>query len=105
MVSIFFYRGGILLKSSVPEKQKITCIWHRDNCLKPLCEQWQNLHKNTGLKNLIFYQENVRSHFGVDPKIFYEENSIKILKHPLYSPDLSLCNFWLFPKIKNCQED
>ena len=26
--------------------------------------------------------------------------SIKTVPHPLYSPDLVLCDFWLFPKLK-----
>ena len=29
-----------------------------------------------------------------------EAQRIKLMSHPAYSPDLSLCNFCLFPKIK-----
>ena len=29
------------------------------------------------------------------------ELGIKTLKHPLYSPDLALCDFWLFPYLKD----
>ena len=25
---------------------------------------------------------------------------IKIVRHPPYSPDLALCDFWLFPKLR-----
>ena len=27
---------------------------------------------------------------------------IKTVPHPPYSPDLTLCNFWLFPKLRGC---
>ena len=27
---------------------------------------------------------------------------IKIVFHPLYSPDLAPCDFWLFPKLGGC---
>ena len=28
---------------------------------------------------------------------------IKIVPHPLYSPDLAPCDFWLFPKLRGCR--
>ena len=28
---------------------------------------------------------------------------IKIVPQPLYSPDLSPCDFWLFPKLRGCR--
>ena len=28
---------------------------------------------------------------------------IKTVPHPPYSPDLALCDFWLFPKLRGCR--
>ena len=28
---------------------------------------------------------------------------IKTVPHPSYSPDLALCDFWLFPKLRGCR--
>ena len=28
---------------------------------------------------------------------------IKTVGHSLYSPDLALCDFWLFPKLRDCR--
>ena len=28
---------------------------------------------------------------------------IKTVPHPLYSPDLAACDFWLFPKLGGCR--
>ena len=28
---------------------------------------------------------------------------IKIVPHPVYSPDLAPCDFWLFPKLRGCR--
>ena len=28
--------------------------------------------------------------------------SIRTVPHPLYSPDLAPCDFWLFPKLRSC---
>ena len=29
--------------------------------------------------------------------------SIKTVPHPLYSPDIAPCDFWLFPKLRVCR--
>ena len=29
--------------------------------------------------------------------------AIKTVPHPPYSPDLALCDFWLFPKLRGCR--
>jgi hypothetical protein len=34
----------------------------------------------------------------------HDKFGIKRLRHPLYSPDLALCNFWLFGCFKHCLE-
>jgi transposase len=31
---------------------------------------------------------------------FLAQNNITMLPHPPYNPDLALCNFFLFPKLK-----
>jgi hypothetical protein len=31
---------------------------------------------------------------------YLEAQRVKLMGHPAYSPDLSPCDFWLFPKIK-----
>ena len=28
---------------------------------------------------------------------------IKTVPHPPYSPDVALCDFWLFPKLRGCR--
>ncbi len=28
---------------------------------------------------------------------------IKAVPHPLYSPDIAACDFWLFPKVRGCR--
>ena len=33
-------------------------------------------------------------------KSFLASEKVKVLNHPPYSPDLSLCDFFLFPRLK-----
>jgi transposase len=39
--------------------------------------------------------------FTLRVREFLAEKSITKINHPPYSPDLSPCDFWLFPKLKN----
>jgi transposase len=40
------------------------------------------------------------SHTSIAVREFLAQNSITKLPHPLYSPDLALCDFFSFPKLK-----
>ena len=34
---------------------------------------------------------------------YLSKMGIKTVPHPLYSPDLAPCDFWLFPKLRGCR--
>ncbi len=34
-----------------------------------------------------------------------QQRNIKVMVHPAYSPDLTLCDFWLFPTLKRDLKD
>jgi hypothetical protein len=46
------------------------------------------------------HQDNESAHNALSIKQFRAKNRITVPQHPPYSPDLALCNFWLFPKLK-----
>jgi histone-lysine N-methyltransferase SETMAR len=48
----------------------------------------------------ILHHDNAPAHDALTVHEFLAKKSILILDHPPYSPDLALCNFWLFPKLK-----
>jgi hypothetical protein len=43
---------------------------------------------------------NALAHNTLAVRGFMAKISIMKLDHPTYSPDLALCDFWLFPKLK-----
>jgi len=49
----------------------------------------------------IFHHENVSAHDALRVREFLSKNSITKMDHPPYSPDLTPCDFWPFPKLKN----
>ena len=46
------------------------------------------------------HHDNAPSDTSFDVREFLAQNKITTLPHPPYSPDLALCDFFLFPKLK-----
>jgi len=51
-------------------------------------------------KGFILHQDNAPAHIALSVKKFLAEKQIPTLDHPPYSPNLTPCDFSLFPKIK-----
>ena len=47
-----------------------------------------------------FHPDNAPVHKSILVTDYLTKMSIKTVPHPSYSPDLVLCDFWLFPKLK-----
>ena len=47
------------------------------------------------------YHNNVPAHASLLIQSFLLKHQITQVTQPLYSPDLALCDFWLFPKLKS----
>ena len=50
-----------------------------------------------------FQQDNAPVHNSILGTDYFTKMSIKTVPHPPYSPDLALCDFWLFPKLTGCR--
>jgi hypothetical protein len=48
----------------------------------------------------MLHHDNAPSHNSVVTRQFLAKYKIAVISHPPYSPDLSPCNFFLFPKKK-----
>jgi hypothetical protein len=49
----------------------------------------------------ILRHDNALAHDALTVQEFLATKSIMKLDHPPYSPYLALCDFWMFPKLKN----
>ena len=49
-----------------------------------------------------FHQDNAPVHNSILVTDYLSKMGIKSVPHPPYRPDLSPCNFWLFPKLIGC---
>ena len=100
MVSVFFSKSGINSITILNQKEKANATWYKDKCLNSTFCEWKKSHQKCGYEKIILHHDNAPIHKSVITKEYLEEKKIKTLKHPPYSPDLSPCDFWLFPTIK-----
>ena len=50
-----------------------------------------------------FHQDNALVHNSILVIDYLTKMGIKTLPHSPYSPDLTHCDFWLFPKLRGCR--
>jgi len=51
-------------------------------------------------RSWLLYHDSAPAHNALGILEFLVKNNIAVLEQPLYSPDLALCDFFLFPKLK-----
>ena len=50
-----------------------------------------------------FHQDNAPVHNSILVTDYLTKMGIKTVPQPPYSPDLTPCDFWLFPKLRGCR--
>jgi len=100
MLVCFYDAKGIIHHEFVPEGQTVTGsfylsvlerLWKRIRLVGPEYSapgSWFLLHDNAPIHQAVAVQE------------FLARKQVCVLNHPPYSPDLSPCDYFLFPKLK-----
>jgi len=99
MLVCFFEHKGIVHYEFISQGQTVNqqcylelltslleCVWRKRPRLWP--DKW------------ILNHDNAPEHDVVRVHEFLAKNFITKVDHPPYLPDLALCDFWLFPKLK-----
>jgi hypothetical protein len=55
----------------------------------------------TKIAGTIFHHDKAPSHRAAETQYTIRKLGFEFLEHPAYSPDLGLCDFFLFPTLKN----
>jgi len=100
MLIAFFNTDGLVHHESIPTGQMVnkefykTVLQHLRNAVCRHCpEKWRS-------GNWILHNDDTPAHRAVTTNEFLVKHNIPSLPQHPYSPDLALCDFFLFPQLK-----
>ena len=100
LYAIFFDSKGPVLQIPVPKGSSVTGKFYRESVLTQLVDFYQKRRPCTGVRSIKLLHDNAPTHKSVTVQEYLKESGLDVLDHPPYSPDLSPCDFWLFPRLK-----
>ena len=98
LYAIFFDSKGPVLQIPVSKGISVTGKFHRENVLTQLLDFYQKRRPRTGVRGIKILHDNAPAHKSTTVQQYLKESGFDVLDHPPYSPDLSPCDFWLFPR-------
>ena len=97
MAIIFCDLQGIILNHFVSPKPTVTGNYYATVTKSGLLPAIKRKRSHLERSGILLHHDNAPSHTS---RIVMDTVN-KLLPHPPYSPDLAICDFWLFPNLKN----
>ena len=101
--SLFFDSTGIIYIHWVPTGQTVNKEYYVE-VLREFKKRFRRKRPalfNSGQWH--FHQDNAPVNNSILVTDYLTKRDIKTVPHPLYSPNLASCDFWLFPKLRGCR--
>ena len=95
-----FYASGPVVQVPCPSGHTVTGLFYKNSVLKKVKEFYNKKRPSKGWSGVHLLHDNASSHKCEVVKSFLASEMVKVLNHPPYSPDLSPCDFFLFPRLK-----
>ena len=83
-----------------PSGHTVTGRFYKNSVLTKVKEFYNKKRPSKGWSGVQLLHDNASSRKCEVVKSFLASEKVKVLYHPPYSPDLSSCDFFLFPKLK-----
>ena len=100
LYAIFFNSSGPVVQVPCPSSHTVTGRFYKSSVLKKVKEFYNKKRPSKGWSGVHLLHDNASSHKCEVVKSFLASEKVKVLNHPPYSPDLSPCDFFLFPRLK-----
>ena len=100
LYGIFFDSKGPVLQIPVLKGSSVTGNFYRESVLTQLNDFYQKCRPFTRIRGIKLLHDNTPAHKSATVQEYLKESGLDVLDHPPYSPDLSPCDFWLFPRLK-----
>ena len=98
--AIFFNSSGLVVQVPCLSGHTVTGRFYKNSVLKKVKEFYNKKWSSIGWAGVHLLHDNASSHKCEVVKSVLASEKLKVLNHPPYSPDLSPCGFFLFPRLK-----
>ena len=98
--TIFFNSSGPVVQVPCPSGHTVTGRFYKKSVLKKVKEFYNKKRPSKRWSGVHLLHDNASSHKCEVVKSFLASEKVKVLNHLSYSPDLSPCDFFLFPRLK-----
>ena len=98
LYAIFFNLSGPVVQVPCPSGHTVTGQFYKNSVLMKVKEFYNKKRPSKGWSGAHLLHDNTSKCEFV--KSFLASKKVKVLNHPPYSPDLSPCDFFLFPRLK-----
>ena len=102
LYAIFFNSNGPVVQVPCPSGHTVTGRFYKNSELKKVKEFYNKKRPSKGWSGIHLLHDKASSHKCEVVKSFLASEKVKVLNHPPYSPDLSPCDFFLFPGLIKC---
>ena len=100
MLIAFFDVRGIVHTEFLPQGQIVNQHVYKD-VLRRLIRSVRDKRRDLWVNDSwVLHHDNAPAHNALSVRQFVAEKNIPMLEQPPYSPDLTPCDFFLFPKLK-----
>ena len=100
LMTILFTKFGLIKSILLKYSASVSTHGHPNNYLSQSFDVISQKRGRTRQGGLILYDNNTRPHLVWTTTEFWAENRMEYYPNPLHSLDLSLCEFFLFSKLK-----
>lgn len=100
MVAIFLRRSGLVATVPLEHGKTVNAEWYCGTCLAKVFEALEQKRPHAGLQGILLHHDNAPAHTAAPTLDFLHERGVQLVSHPPYSPDLAICDFGLFPEMK-----
>ncbi|GFV13028.1 uncharacterized protein TNCV_3175631 [Trichonephila clavipes] len=96
--AVFFRSTGLIKVIKFEGQNTVTANWYTTKCLPEILQE-----VNVG--GLMLHHDSASSHTAGLAAEFLKHKQTKVIDHPPYYPDRSMCDFWLFIYLKKTYVD
>ncbi len=101
MLILFFNIQSVVMVEWVPYRKNVDVAFYIEMLQKLRICIWRERLELWAENLFVLHRDNAPSQRADSMQKFLEKNNMWFVPHPLQSPDLATCDFFIFPKLKS----